>query len=151
MWTERGVGAVFRAAGQLTRMAEPFSVDVDVRFRDLDTMGHVNNAVIATYLEQARVAYYREILGTDLESVGTVIAHLEIDYRTPVDLADDVTVTVSVPELGESSLPMEYEVLAAGSVAATAETVQVAWDREAGESVPLPEEWRRAVESYEDR
>lgn len=128
-------------------MAEPFTVPIDVRFRDLDTMGHVNNAVIATYLEHARVAFYREVLGTDLSDVGTVIAHLEIDYRTPIGIDDEVSVTVDVPELGETSLPMTYEVLADGSVVATGETVQVAWDRDAGESVPLPQEWRDAIEA----
>ncbi|USZ67771.1 acyl-CoA thioesterase [Halorussus salilacus] len=126
-----------------------FEADVDVRFRDLDTMGHVNNAVYATYFEEARVAYFREALDTPLHEVATVLASLEIDFHRPVELGDDVTVAIRVPELGDSSLPMEYEVRADGEVAATGRSVQVVVDRESGSSRSIPDEWRERIAAFE--
>ncbi|QKY19367.1 acyl-CoA thioesterase [Halolamina sp. CBA1230] len=129
-----------------------YETTVGVRFRDIDAMGHVNNAVYASYAEQARVDYFADVLGTDLSAVSSVLARIEIDYHRPIELDDGpVTVAVDVPSLGESSLPMTYEISDGdGNLAASVESVQVAYDREAGESVPIPEEWREAIESYHD-
>jgi acyl-CoA thioester hydrolase len=126
-----------------------FVVDVDVRFRDIDAMGHVNNAVYATYLEEARTAYFEEVLDVALSDVDTVLANVELEFRRPVELGDDVTVAVRVPELGRSSIPMEYEVRADGEVAATGEAVQVAVNRDSRESRPIPDEWRERIEAFE--
>ena len=126
-----------------------FVADVDVRFRDIDAMGHVNNAVYATYLEEARTAYFDEVLDASLADVDTVLANVSLEFRRPVELGDDVTVGVRVPELGRSSIPMEYEVRADGEIAATGEAVQVAVDGETGESRPIPDEWREKIESFE--
>jgi acyl-CoA thioester hydrolase len=126
-----------------------FTTDVDVRFRDLDTMGHVNNAVYATYFEHARVAYFEEVLDVPLQETKSVLASLEIDFRRPVRINDDVTVALRVPELGESSLPMEYEVRTEEAIAATGETVQVAVDGETDSSRPIPDDWREDIREFE--
>ncbi|WP_435175201.1 acyl-CoA thioesterase [Halorussus sp. AFM4] len=126
-----------------------FTADVEVRFRDIDAMGHVNNAVYATYLEQARTAYFDAVLDASLAEVSTVLATLELDFRRPVELGDEVTVATLVPELGRSSIPMRYEVRADGAVAAVGETVQVAVDEETGESRPLPDDWREQIREFE--
>ena len=124
-----------------------FRTTIPVRFRDIDAMGHVNNAVYATYLEQARADYYREIIGESLADVNTVLASLTIDFQRPIAPDQTVTVGLSVSELGESSIPMEYEIRREdGTVAATAETVQVAYDPETERSSPLPTAWRDAIE-----
>jgi acyl-CoA thioester hydrolase len=127
-----------------------FRTTVDVRYRDLDTMGHVNNAVYASYFEQARVAYFEEVLDVPLREIESVLASLEIDFRRPVEIDDDVTVALRVPELGESSLPMEYEVRTDGAVAATGETVQVAVDSETNSSRPIPDDWREDIQAFEE-
>lgn len=125
-----------------------YLVDLAVRFRDIDAMGHVNNAVYATYLEHARARYFRDVVGASLVDADTVLAHLSLDYRAPIDLEDEtVTVALTVPRLGTSSIPMEYELLVGDEVAATAESVQVVFDRETGTSRPIPEDWRAAIEA----
>lgn len=129
-----------------------FETTIDVRYRDIDAMGHVNNAVYASYLEQARIDYFSDLLGVDLSAVGAVLATLSIDYEQSVELADgEVTVALDVPEIGDSSLPMEYELFGPdGERVATAETVQVAFDKETQEPTSIPDEWRTEIESYHD-
>ena len=61
-----------------------FQTTIPVRFRDIDAMGHVNNAVYATYLEQARADYHREIIGESLADVNTVLVSLAIDFKRPI-------------------------------------------------------------------
>ncbi|MEM4779955.1 MAG: thioesterase family protein [Halalkalicoccus sp.] len=126
-----------------------FSTDVQVRFRDIDAMGHVNNAVYATYVEQARTEYFTEVLDESLEAVPSVLASLELSYERPITLGQSVTVGIDVPELGRSSLPMHYEVLANGERAATAESVQVFLDPETQRPYPIPDRFRERIAAFE--
>jgi len=129
-----------------------FSTTFEVRWRDLDALGHVNNAVYLTYLEQARVHYMRELgLGFDsLADVGMILAEVTCTYRAPVSLGEQVTVRVRVSELRNSSFLFEYRVEGdGGRLAATARSVQVCYDYQAGQSVPIPDRWRSLIASYE--
>lgn len=131
--------------------AEGFSygTEIDVRFRDVDPMDRVNNAVYVTYVEQVRAEYYEAVLGISLGEADTVLAHLEVDYERAVELGDTVTVLMRTEELGTASIPMSYELRVDGAVVATARTVQVTFDRETGESRPIPDRWRERITAFE--
>jgi acyl-CoA thioester hydrolase len=125
-------------------------VDISLRYRDLDPMNHVNNAVYASFLEQARNAYFQDVLGTRLDEEDMVIADLEVEFQRPVTLADDaVRIHTRVPSLGTSSFPVEYVVAADGEQKATGATTLVCYDREAGSSRPIPDEWRETIAAFE--
>jgi acyl-CoA thioester hydrolase len=125
-----------------------FTASVPVRYRDLDPLGHVNNAVYASYMEQARTAYLQELLDTPPADIQAVIAHLELDYRRPIEGDDDVEVALATTDLGRSSVTMTYEIRADDAVAATGETVMVAVDEAKG-SVALPASVRSTIAEYE--
>jgi acyl-CoA thioester hydrolase len=125
-----------------------YSVDIDVRYRHLDPVGHVNNAVYATYLEHARTNYYAEVLDLATEELSFVLAHVEIDYERSVTAEDDAKVWIRVSRVGEKSMTTEFVVEASGETAATAESVQVVVD-EGGTPRPVPEGWREAILEYE--
>jgi len=132
-------------------MAEfSYEVELPVRFRDIDAIGHVNNAVYATYLEQARIEFIEDVLTTTVTDADVVLAHIELDFQRSIELEDDVTVALRVPELGTSSIPMEYEVRTDGTVAATGSTVMVTVDPDGDGTRPLPEAWRERIEAHED-
>lgn len=125
-----------------------YSLGVDVRYRDLDPVGHVNNAVYATYLEHTRTNYYADVLGLATEELSFVLAHVEIDYESSVTAEDDVRVWIRVSRLGEKSMTTEFLIEASGETAATAESVQVVIDDE-GVPRPVPDEWRQEILEYE--
>jgi acyl-CoA thioester hydrolase len=128
-----------------------YEKEMEVRFRDLDMMGHLNNAVYATYLEQARVEYIEDVVEQPLMEIGAVVADLHLDFERPIDWGDDVVVAVRADELGTSSIPLEYEIRVDGDVAATAETLMVTFDPEAGEPRPIPDAWRERIQAHEGR
>ncbi|TBH21172.1 acyl-CoA thioesterase [Thermus thermamylovorans] len=127
----------------------PVSVPVQVRFRDLDALGHVNNAVYLTYFEVARSAYFARLEPDWVAQGHFLLARAEVDFRRPVHLEDRVEVGVRVVRLGRSSFDMEYLLLANGEEAARGRTVQV-W-LEGGRPAPLPEAMRRRIEELEGR
>ena len=113
-----------------------------VRFRDLDSMGHVNNAVFLTYLEEARIAF---LFGRGATTDSLIVARVEIDYRSPVRLGETVDVGVRCTRLGTKSFDLEYELRVDGEVVAEAKSVQVTFDYERGEAIPVPEDWREKL------
>lgn len=128
-----------------------YEKEIDVRFGDFDVMAHVNNVAYATYIEQARLEYIEDVVGEPVMNIGAVIADLHIDFERPIDWGENVTVAVRAGELGTSSLPMEYEIRVDGEVAATAETLMVLFDRDAGEPSPIPDEWHERIQDFEGR
>lgn len=124
----------------------PYETTHEVRFRDLDPLGHVNNVVYATYCEQCRVRFFEDALGKSADDLGVVVARLELDYRVPIDGTGTVAVTMDAADVGDSSFEFAYELVFEGDVVATGSSVQVAVD-ETGSSAPLPDAWRDVLES----
>jgi acyl-CoA thioester hydrolase len=125
-----------------------YVTEMDVRYRDLDTWNHVNNAVYATYLEQARIDYLDSVLADGIGSRDFVLAHLDIDFHAAVEYEDETTIALRASEIGTSSLTFEYEVRADGEVAATAHSTQVHMGED-GAPTPLPDDWRAAIVEFE--
>lgn len=125
-----------------------YDVEIDIQFRDLDAMGHVNNAVYASFLEHARTLYIDEVFGGRPEEISVALVNLEIDFKRQVRFGETVTVGVGVTEIGESSVTMEYEVRTGDDLVATGSTILVTIDDE-GNSRVIPDEVRERVEEYE--
>lgn len=126
-----------------------FTVDIQVRYQDLDTLQHVNNAVYVTYFEMARTSYLDAILDIPVDAYEFVVASLSVDFKRPLTMADDVVATVAVTELGTSSWTMAYEIRANDEVAATGETTLVFVDPETKRPTEIPAEVRTAIVAYE--
>lgn len=127
-----------------------YVIKPEVRYRDIDAMGHVNNAVYATYFEHARTSYYRDVVGQDPADLSFMLAHIEIDFRSSVTFGDDVRVGARMASIGDKSMTTEYIVESSGETAAEGETVQVVIDDE-GVPCPVPDEWRYEILEYEGK
>ena len=109
-----------------------------VRFRDCDAMGHVNNAVFSTYLEEARIG----VLG---DLVDFILARVEIDFRSELRMGEEVEVRTRCSRIGTKSFDLEHVIEAGGRVVAEAKSVIVSYDYERGESVPVPDDMRKRL------
>lgn len=124
----------------------PFVHRETVRFRDLDALGHVNNAVFLTYLEQARFAFLIHVgAASGVEDLAMIVARAEIDFRSPAELGEEIEIGVRAGRFGTKSFDLEYEVRADGRLAAEAKSVCVAFDYASGETVAIPDDWRRRL------
>ena len=116
----------------------PFVHRERVRFRDCDAMGHVNNAVFSTYLEEARIG----VLG-GLSPF--ILARVEIDFRSQLRAGEQIEVGTRCSRIGTKSFDLEHQIRSDGRVVADARSVLVGYDYEAEESVPLSEEIKRRL------
>ena len=112
---------------------------IEIRWRDVDALRHVNNAVYATYLEECRDEWAERAFGHVADIWDFVLARVAIDFRTELTQADDaVIVSCTLERVGTSSIAVREEIRKLdGTLSAEAESVLVARDRETGRSRPL--------------
>lgn len=120
---------------------------IEIRWGDLDSSRHVNNAVYLSYLEDVRTAWLADALGVGDHLYDFVLVRIAIDYRRELTLADvAVVASCRLERVGTSSITTKEEVRTeSGELAAEAESVLVAWDQDAGASRPLTDSERAAV------
>ena len=127
---------------------------LEVRLGDLDPFGHVNNATIASYVEQGRVLYLRDVLGTGVDPVSMpfILARLEIDYLAQVLFSDAVQVGSLVDWIGRTSIHMSH-ILSNQDARelARSECVLVAFDYTVEKPMPVPDNWRAIMTAHEGR
>lgn len=124
----------------------PVRTPTEVRFRDLDPLGHVNNAVYLTYAELGRMYYFRAI-GADGGGGNFILARAEVDFLRPVHLGEHLEVGTRVSRVGNSSFQTLSEVWADGRLAAKVSAV-VVWLEE-GRSARIPDRLREAIRGLE--
>lgn len=148
--------------------------EIPIRYRDLDTMGHVNNALYLTYFEQARIDYLHGLardLGLEVGSPGTspegvpfgplegaefVIAEANVRYRAAAKLGDRLRCVTRIPKVTRKTFVFEYELrsgddLAQSILIAEGSTVQVFFDPATGRSRGRPEWFAPAVATLEEK
>lgn len=115
-----------------------------VRFRDLDAMNHVNNAVFNTYFEEARINFINEIpefQASMSEGKSFMLVHLELDYIRPISLHETLLIGTSIEEYGNTSIKGFQAIYSKGDseLKAVAKTTGVWFDLEANKPTKLPE------------
>ena len=129
---------------------------VQIRFRDIDAFGHVNNAVVSSYVEQARVTYLRDVL--DLDPIGPedrmplILAMIQVEYLSPIFLEDRLDIGSRVDWVGNTSIGMSHELRAEGGRdLARSSSVLVSYDYAQARPMPVPDDWRTALRTQEGR
>jgi acyl-CoA thioester hydrolase len=139
----------------------PVRVPIQIRWRDLDALAHVNNAVFISYFEYARLTYVLDLMGPgaaiDSETLLPVdfqfiLAEVSCQYRSPVTLKDKPVVEIWVSKVGRKSFVFEYRMTdeRTGRLLAEGCSTQVWYDYRTGTSKLLPEEVVGRIEAKQD-
>jgi acyl-CoA thioester hydrolase len=120
---------------------------IKVRFSDCDMMQHVNNAVYLNYFEEARIHYFRQLLGTDWDwnREGILLRKNELEYLKPVFLHEPVEIQCFLKHIGEKSFTLAYEVRVNKDLRTTGTSVLVCFDSSVMRSIPIPSKMREGL------
>lgn len=114
-----------------------------LRWSDLDAQGHVNNAVIVDYLQEARVAFLRQGPASPLLDSGVVVVSHQVEYRRPIAYSHEpVDISLGVSQLGASRIEIAYRLEQDGATAVEARTVLCAFDFDQQRPVRLQPHYR---------
>jgi acyl-CoA thioester hydrolase len=128
-----------------------YQFEIQTRYSDMDMLGHANNAVYLTYLELARLGYFKEVIRQEWKQVALVLAHASMDYRIPVTPGVQPVAHIRTTRLGNASMTMDNMITdAAGeTLFFSATMVLVAINTQSGRSVPIPPSEKDKVIAYE--
>ena len=119
-----------------------FSHGMDVRWREMDTLGHVNNAQYLSYVEETRVQWFNSLQnGWQEGDAAPIVAAIHVDFRKPIVWPEQITVSLFAEKRGSKSATIGHRIHSAGDVSviyAEGYTVLV-WIDRAGQTVALPD------------
>ena len=118
---------------------------IQIRFCDLDALGHINNAAFINYIETARVQWLNELKlehVTDSGKIPLILARTEIDYLYPAFLKSKLNIELTLGKIGNKSFYLHYIIKDQIKTIAKALSVQVWYDYEKNSSIPIPENVR---------
>src|SRR5258708_326085 len=116
------------------------STKVEVRFADMDSFGHVNNASFLTFIEQARIKYFDDISGWhyDASKEGVILARASLNFICPLHFKETISVLTMCTHIGTKSISLVHRIIAGEKdEVATAESVVVAFDYSVMKSIPV--------------
>lgn len=129
--------------------------DLQIRFSDVDILGHVNNTVYLAFYDTGKAHYFRTVRNTDFRwsDVETVIANVNCAFMAPIVFGEAIEVLTRCEEIHEKSFKL-LQILRekhSGEIKSMCETVMVGYDVKNKVSMPVSDQWRRAFEEYENQ
>ena len=129
-----------------------FSTNIEVRFRDLDAIGHVNNAVFFTYFEEGRKHFSKKVFEvSDISDFNFIMAYIQCDFIKPIQFNDHVILQMWVKDIGTKSFSFEYRLVDLSDEAmvyATGKSIQVCYDYQKNRSIEVPAKMRERLTLY---
>jgi acyl-CoA thioester hydrolase len=130
-----------------------YKTTIETRFADFDMMGHVNNAVYFSYMEVARVKYWKQAINWNWRKTGVVVGKASIKYILPIFLEDKVQMYVRTSRIGSSSFDLEYLIVKLQNgkelICSEGMTTCIAFDYSLKKATPIPEQERSKMMAFE--
>lgn len=121
---------------------------VTLRFGDMDSLGHINNVSVASYIEVARTTLIHGIMDVfEYKNLNFVLANLTINYHKEFYYPGTVDVGASLSRVGNKSVTSIYGIFLGSDCVATAESTNVFFDTESRKSVAPPDDLRQALQN----
>jgi len=136
-------------------MSFKHKTDIQIRFKDIDQLGHVNNANHITYFETSRVNYFKDVFKdeTNWKETGLILAHTEITYKNPIFLEDTISCYTKVSKIGNKSFDIENLIVKKYNkqdmIVAYGKSVLVCLNYLSNETIVVPTEWVKKIKQYE--
>jgi acyl-CoA thioester hydrolase len=126
---------------------------IQVRFSDVDVMGHVSNTIYQNYYDSGKINYFGEVVpDMDFVTLGMVGASIKIDFLKPIFMKTKIMVKTRVVQIGTKSLTMEHCLVdeTTGEILSTCTAVLVCYSIKENTSIAIPENWKRNILAYDE-
>ena len=113
---------------------------IQVRFSDLDILGHVNNVIYLSYFEMARIHYFTALVGPkwDWLKEGVVLVKNDVEYHIPILLHDEPSIFLFVKNIGNKSFSLGYKIMINDKLHTTGGSTLVSFDSTIQQAITIP-------------
>lgn len=125
------------------------SIPIQIRFNDIDGLGHVNNTIYFSYFDLGKVEYFESLKASivDWTEGIVVIAHIDTDFLSPVYYKESVIVETKVRKVGTKSITLFQQLrnVKTREIKCCCTTVMVAYNPILQSAMEIPEVWKKAI------
>ena len=129
-----------------------FEIKIQVRFKDLDPMQHVNNAVYFSYFEIGRLEFFRNVVNDiEFKKFPFILARVEANFLKPVNIHfPEIKLKMYAGDFGNKSFKFYYEILNLDEKIkfVEGESVQVFFDYKQNKTIPVPDEFKKIIKDF---
>ena len=122
---------------------------IQIRFSDVDVVGHVNNIVYMAYYDTGKAAFMGDLMGRKVtwKDVDTVVANIDCAFISPIFYGEQIEVLTTCSGIHDKSFRLLQMLREkdTGEVKSVCETVMVSFDPKTQKSAPLNPEWREKL------
>ncbi len=129
-------------------------IDVQLRFNDVDMLGHVNNSVYLQFMDLAKYEYFKAVMGKDfdLKALAVVVVNINCDFYSPSFINEQLQVFTTTERVGEKSLVLEQRIVSKdGDVKCVGHTIMAGYDLKTLKSAPINDNARKHLSLFEGR
>lgn len=127
--------------------------DIQIRFNDVDILGHVNNSIYQNFYDIARLNYFINVFTDkpDWKSKSIVLAQVTIQYFIPIRMHEEIKVYTKIHKLGNKSLHMKQLLVNenTGEIKSENNAILVAYNSITNETIPILEGWKTDIQNFE--
>lgn len=131
------------------------TLPLQIRFNDVDALGHVNNSVYFSFYDLGKTTYFQAVHPAEavMQKTSVVLAHAEVDFLVPIHPDEQIAVQTAVTKVGHKSFTLVQQVINSDTrqVKCFCTSVVVAFDVATEQAVPVPESWVQAFCRFEGR
>lgn len=128
-------------------------MDMQIRFTDIDMLGHLNNNVYLMFMDLAKIDYFSSVIGKpiNMHDFELVVAHMDIDFLSATFFGERIEVWTQVTHIGSRSVQMEQRVVEAetGEIKAVGRVIMSGFDHIANKSHAISPMLAAAIEKFE--
>ena len=131
----------------------PYEIEIEVTFRDIDAMGHVNNAIFFAYFETVRIKFVMDVFeekDIDLLDMPLILVEATCSYKSPALLGETLKLGIGLSRFGTKSFDLLYRIIGQdGRLVATGKTIQVMYDYGTRQAFPIPDRIKGHVNAFQ--
>lgn len=129
------------------------TLPIQIRFNDIDSIGHINNNIYFSYFDLGKTTYLDNLRPTAVNWTEglIVIAHIEVDFLSPIYYKENIVVDTKVIRLGEKSGTFLQQIrnIKNGDIKCRCTSVFVTYNAHTQSSMAIPDDWRETISKYE--
>lgn len=138
---------------EINEVTYRFAAPIQIKMCDLDPFAHVNNGVQCNYFDYGRSRYFESVFGEKIDwlNMDMVLVHIELDFKNPIKVHDDIICETSICRIGHKSISMIQQLRCqkTGIVKTVCKSVLSGFDRTAETSAPIQEKYKLAIRNFE--
>jgi acyl-CoA thioester hydrolase len=128
---------------------------VQMRFNDIDVLGHLNNSVYFEFYDLAKLNYFIDVLTDSFKTdeVGMAVVNVNCDFLAQSFINEPLEVISAVTAVSERSLRLEQRIVnvTTGEVKSVCRSVMAGFDVRTASSAAIDDEWRKRLSQYEHK